>query len=634
MTSYAVPEEPDEAPELLQTFPDACGPSAPISKPGDCSQAEILHICASPLTLAAAQNDTERVSLLLAQGADVNETLSAAPLRMIRTGDADWQVLTGTFGDGVSNIFAAFSKSRRKLSWYLWNLTPLAAAIVCGSVETAELLLARPDTRVIESCAVCRAAVYALLGTPRQRQCARLAFRLTGSEEEMEEELLRQRAIHLDFIADLCSPRQLAMRLRGGPCTAEELARAANIVSAHADQMAADELRELFAAWPKQDRTGLAQLAQPSPHRTDQENAAILESWHSASGGEISGLPQWTFRNTLGDDGAERVRETLRPLASGGPVRAAAESPWIPPLAEQGGEALALLLKTVRFYRAHPRGISALAAAILRQNDLELLRLAAQVGALEQEPRSELLAFLAEHKLGMASRAFVLTRPVREERREDYRQGLRGCCWTSRWRGVSDWDRFAWLAFAWEYPLPYDQCVDRVETVAWDEGFTLKKGRERFPFLRRPSRRDLSFWAAHPNYFPWATETDMGNLYVAGACGDNPELLRAALDYRVPLGERFSYRLDQEGEELRGSLLCLAAAAGRTEQVKLLLDRGADPNEDELFLRSCLYGPNFPKGIVTPLAMAERMGHEDTAAVLRSRGARPMPEPTQPPRRA
>ena len=126
----------------------------------------------------------------------------------------------------------------------------------------------------------------------------------------------------------------------------------------------------------------------------------------------------------------------------------------------------------------------------------------------------------------------------------------------------------------------------------------------------------------------------MGNLYVAGACGDNPELLRAALDYRVPLGERFSYRLDQEGEELRGSLLCLAAAAGRTEQVKLLLDRGADPNEDELFLRSCLYGPNFPKGIVTPLAMAERMGHEDTAAVLRSRGARPMPEPTQPPRRA
>ena len=66
--------------------------------------------------------------------------------------------------------------------------------------------------------------------------------------------------------------------------------------------------------------------------------------------------------------------------------------------------------------------------------------------------------------------------------------------------------------------------------------------------------------------------------------------------------------IDVVDDEFRSTPLGIAARWGRREVVRLLLDRGADPNRA---------GASW----ATPLAWAVKKGHSDIAAVLRSAGA-------------
>ena len=74
-------------------------------------------------------------------------------------------------------------------------------------------------------------------------------------------------------------------------------------------------------------------------------------------------------------------------------------------------------------------------------------------------------------------------------------------------------------------------------------------------------------------------------------------------------------------ECLMGTLLCLAAAAGRTDQVRELLERGVDPNENDAPQRSVFMSePHSFDTVVTPLYMARKYGHRETAKLLERNG--------------
>ena len=128
--------------------------------------------------------------------------------------------------------------------------------------------------------------------------------------------------------------------------------------------------------------------------------------------------------------------------------------------------------------------------------------------------------------------------------------------------------------------------------------------------------------------------------WAAACCGKNPELLREIVDrYGTERSRRTLVWLswNKEGNVfsrngvLNGTMLCAAAAAGRTEQVRILLERGLDPNEQDAGFRS-VYAQGGPFGesrIVTPLYMALEKGHEETARLLREHGGIVWPEREQ-----
>ncbi len=72
----------------------------------------------------------------------------------------------------------------------------------------------------------------------------------------------------------------------------------------------------------------------------------------------------------------------------------------------------------------------------------------------------------------------------------------------------------------------------------------------------------------------------------------------------------------ESGGEDEGTSLCAAAAWGRTEIVTLLLQHGADPNAIE-------------KGPMTALIWARQNGHAETVELLLGAGADPRIDPRQ-----
>lgn len=631
------------SPELFRAVLEHC-------EPGEYAAAEqwrldtmfdrYVNVTGTILTLAAAMDKVKHMRVLLDHGWDVNSA-SPASAQALSTG------LNGQFfgiywasdgfggisqsalilGTGESNFY---QKAIAKPQWSIDCCTPLAAAIVCGSVPAVRLLLRQPDVRREGSSAVCAAALVALHGGAAQLECLRMAFQLRSAvlnTSSLKRELLSERALDLTATAEFCTLREFTQRLSGIPCTVEQMRAAAEALANRNYKKKEEKLLRLLAHCPElgEEQTIRDHVLRLYLRRSGGQRvgAELLRCWKELCG-EVRDISALAFNCTVWDgDIAAGFRAELSKLGEGGVLCAAAESAWLCEWSDK--KQLAALSERVHFYRASQMGISYLAMQILKHKDAKFIKLMTERGMLDNEPREELLAYAARENSNPMLRAMLLAAPVNRggaEAHEAMPEG--GVFWSGRLERMGRKKRRAWAREAWERPLGAEACL------------------ERLGYIKSMSIYKEDLFCVSYSLFGgsmWGEAIDgMGFNSVAAAacCGRNPELLRVLLDRKDPVCERKTWVTlvwsAQGGsfgarESLNGSMLCAAAAAGRTEQVRLLLDRGFDPNEADMAWRSTYSnGGTFSESlVVTPLYMALEKGHYETARLLRERGGMAWP---------
>lgn len=584
-----------------------------------------LHIKGTILTLAAARDKPRHMELLLEKGWDVN---SAAPASAQAVYDYCGDMPFLAPSDNSILCSGQTDPSDGPVSWTISHPTPLAAAMVCGSKSAVRALLRRGGVKKLEHTAVCRAAVAALHGSKEQRECLSLALGLRSGADDpdgMARELLGRHMPCVAAVADLCTPEELALCLEGANCRREELYAAADALTRRFDpdsphsptpdnqDTLADSDKKLFILLDR-----CPELERETRVRDEMLNAILsriltkkpckklLERWKAACGG-VRDLSGAQF-NLVSRIDAENAGKILAVLGEGGSLCASTESDWFAQWKDK--RFLSVCLDRVSAYRTETGGLSELAQGLLLKGDMRLLRKAAERGALQGERREEMLASLGKGKGTPALRALVLTLPGGQAGTAPAPPQPEDAELRRQWEEMTPELRLAFMQQLWEEPLSAEECGKRLRC---------KKLRQ-----------------AIDNWFMFhSSELDgmqLNNLSAAACCGRNPELLSALLeDGGVDPKNLESWRREDSrfSDLLNGTMLCLAAAAGRTEQVRRLLELGLDPNEDDVLERSVCRDYDFfgSTQVVTPLYMALQNGHFETAELLCRHGGYAYPEP-------
>lgn len=570
------------------------------------------------LTLAAALNRPQHMELLLEALWDINSGAPASEQAMYGRNNGDMpesKKYDFIYCSGWSCSLGGM------VDWMIGHSTPLAAAITCGSEKAVEVLLRHGGVQKLESAAVCRAGVIALHGTRKQRACLCLALGLQSSADNpdgMAREFFCEHRPDIAAIADLCTPEEFVLRLDAAPCRLEELRAALDALTeksvADGGRLAEndeklfallDRLPELEGEQKVRDHMLNVILDRMLAERDCEKPPnykRLLGRWRIACGGtrDLSGAC-YDLIAKMGALGARRARSIFAELGKWGTLCASAESIWFANRGERDC-LLAVCLDCVKVYRSTGSGVSILAAHLLQKGNVRLMRLAAERGALQGESKDELLTLLSEKRGSPALRALVLTLPDEQIGVASARPQPEDAEIWRQWKQMEPAEQDAFLRQMWEGPLCAEECRKRLHVERWS--------------------RDVDNC-----FLPlWDGELDgmqISNLTVAACCGRNPELLRVLLED----GE-FDPKARVRGcwagsmKILYGTMLCLAVAAGRTEQARLLLDMGLDPNEDDVPERSirCESDVFGERQVVTPLYMALSEGHFEIAELLRERG--------------
>jgi len=144
------------------------------SGPGECTEQHHLfqpknlgwgiHGHGSMVTMAAMMDRPRQAALLLEHGYDVNGGGLAVADYLKQDGKywGDGSVLNVQHCGSTGCNMLVHRRDARDIG--ITCTTPLAAALLCGNLQTAEVLLRHPDVWKGESSAVCRAAIMVLEG--------------------------------------------------------------------------------------------------------------------------------------------------------------------------------------------------------------------------------------------------------------------------------------------------------------------------------------------------------------------------------------------------------------------------------------------------------------------------------------
>ena len=569
------------------------------------------------LVLAAALNKPEHVKILLSHGYDPNSAgvESAAAFDRMAFFISN---KASTYGDrcGVGGGYLVVSG---KGGWSIHNITPLAAAVACGSREAAAVLLRCPEVWKAESGVVCRAAVSALelfAGDPRQ-ELAGMVFGKTRGKVFYPQDLMRTCDLQIEHSSDFCSYDLLETQIKFGLCD-DNAARSAlrlfekntqfnrSVVRARIRKMSL-----LVKSFPVVGReswvTGLFLRELVRRYSPEKPHVQLMKQWKRLCEGE--GDLTWAV-GELYRMNRPNLQQLLQALGEDTTLVMDADAFSLFGK-EAKGELMDLLTHVELRHNRGLNGISALTATLLRHTDLRYLRKAAKCGAFGGEDPEELLKVL-DRKGCSHLRGLILTYSGQPKDASEprWKHESRSALWHREWE-LSPTEYETWLQNLISDELEEEECLRRLQMMHY-----AAPDRE---FWQRDCYIELSL--------PEGRQRDrvfVADPEAALCCGVQQQPLQLLLQYMPEMANR-CYALDFRDSDLmnlEGSLLTLAAATGQVELVKVLLDAGLDPDETGHGCVSSLRSIGHMPLPVTPVMAAIYYGEEETAKLLLEHGAK------------
>ena len=579
------------------------------------------------LLLAAAKNRPQHVRVLLERGYDCNGAGIGLDWRLqaARTINGDAVPPYDRYCAACGN---RLDVDRGQDTWSVSCATPLTAALLCGSLDAAQVLLDWPGVWRAESSVVCRAAVLVLekadmwLFSPEQQaaqqEILRRIFCPDRAELPEREAFFRTYCLQPASFVDICTAPTLRCQLEGGRCTEEDARQMLEILSREGKTQPHDPdrgeklllLKRYFPQTCRQPwaagaflREALQRIVEGRPYQR------MLKTWMVLCGGERD--LTWAGER-LWEMDRKALRQFLEEAGHGGALVMDGDAVRLGAAGDHP-DCLAELLTRVRFRSRGGEGVSGLMQELLGTSNLRLLRLAAKRGVFSGEDPTVLLEHLKQQpETAPGARTVILAyagRTCGEAAQAPWQEIHRWAWWNARF-GVSEeacqktLDALLHGELAEEdyFPHLFQICCYQKQWAT----LPLPVGSVRYPTLE--------------TFSPWGV----------ACCTESDGFMRFLLQH-MPDGiqeeVRVCWRAGNTWNDLlcfRGTPLALSAALGRTKQVRLLLDRGLDPDEAgqgnlaRFFVRRGFVEDGF---LVTPALAAILLGQEETARLLLDAGA-------------
>ena len=577
----------------------------------------------SMLLLAAVKDRPRHARLLLEHGYDCNSAGVGFDwnLQRMRTAYQDTVPTYAQYCGACGNRLELRDWAER-CTWSVSCATPLAAALLFGSLQTGEVLLNCSGVWKKESSAVCRAAVMVLEGVgcslmSEDRQAARMELlrQIFCPEREClpdRDVFLRTHDLQPVCCVDFCSVRTLRCQLESGLCGEKDTQRMLELQSGdhEPEEPFFDSARSgkllllkryfpvlCHQSWAAGVFLGevLLRCRYGRPCRT------LLRAWKQLCGRERDltwgGQRLWQLDHKV-------LRRFLQEAGEGGTL--VLDGDAVPPGYDPA--CLAELLDRVRFRQRGGAGISGLLQVLMETGDLRLLRRAAMRGVLAGEDPAALMAYLMRTpQIQQHVRAAVLAyaeRKPAEVESEDWQDPRRWVYWKD-WLALDEAGFQENLdAVLHRKPSP-EECLWRMFRL-WQ--------------YQKQKNASIKFPVGDSRYPALQTDSLCGIACCAEG-GQAMALMMECLPRELleTVNASWGWQL-----YFRGTPLALAAALGRTEQVRLLLESGLHPDEtgrgdaSRFFVQRNFLEDGVP---VTPLLAAILFGQEETARLLLDAGA-------------
>lgn len=554
--------------------------------------------------LAAACGKKEHLKCLLDRGWDVNSASpdAAYSLRARVSGHYVHQMVMPMPGEPYSarqeSMLRVMEVNEVGLPahfcrYTLWGVTPLAAAVACGRTGCARLLMARGAWRE-EAPSVARVLMTRDRERDKQYQACRRAVLTEGGVP---------RPMALWAAARVCSPEQLEEELHRCRYSTGELEEVAWELTG--DCMLSPT-RDPWWEDRKEDAARLQVLARYAPDVLRQEKqAGMLLRWGIIrdEGGDLldfllellpGRIDLSLIREGLTLRPARKVSTFLRRVCEGRICVMDRDSvpPHTPPLVLQ------TLLKYVTFLPpSSARGVSGLSRSLLSSGNLRLIRKALESGAIPpEEDTGDLLRCQEKDGAPKAVRTLLLTAR---------RPGGAGV-WTEPGNALSGGLRYRWLP---EETRSYLALLDRDCPEAEERELVARGLYE--------GRKKLT-WEAKDGI--WHANSPLALMCFAGRSRAVERWVRCCPE--VALQEVYTLRPEGKDYELAGTGLCIAAFAGQRQTVEMLLELGAEAEEQHMGMPGLLRFSGGERELpVTPLLAALVRGQWETAQLLLDHGA-------------